>query len=142
VPGRIERAGGGYNGVMPRAGSILVTPGATSFVRLAGEHDALTEGQVRAAILAEIEAGRHVVVSLERVSLLGSPVIGALVAAQLQAEAAGLRFALVVPAGAHRARRSLDLTGLLDSLQVFERARDALRHTAAVAPLALAAVAG
>jgi anti-anti-sigma factor len=124
---------------MPPAGSIIVTPGATSLVRLAGEHDALTEARVRAAVHAEISAGRNVVVSLERVSLLGSPVIGVLVAAQLRAEAAGRRFALVVPGGAHRARRSLDLTGVLDSLQVFERVRDALRHAAGAAPIALAA---
>jgi anti-anti-sigma factor len=112
---------------MHRSGSIEVTPGPTSIVRLAGEHDDASERQVREALLRELALDRNVVVSLERVSLLGSQVIGSLVAAQLVAEHAGLMVALVVPEGAHRARRSLELTGLLDSLTVFERMPDAVR---------------
>jgi anti-anti-sigma factor len=112
---------------MPRAGSLELTPGPTSVVRLTGEHDAATEGLVRETLLRELALDRNVVVSLERVSLLGSQVIGSLVAAQFVAERAGLMLALVVPAGEHRARRSLDLTGLLDSLTVFERMADAVR---------------
>jgi anti-anti-sigma factor len=112
---------------MQRAGSLEVTPGATSVVRLMGEHDQVTEKQVREALLRELELDRNVVVSLERVSLLGSQVIGSLVAAQFVAERAGLMLALVVPEGDHRARRSLDLTGLIDSLTVFERMPDAMR---------------
>jgi anti-anti-sigma factor len=110
-----------------RSGSIELTPGPTSVVRLAGEHDHATDKQVREVLIGELALGRNVVVSLERVSLLGSQVIGSLVAAQLVAEHAGLMLALVVPEGPHRARRALELTGLLDSLTVFERMPDALR---------------
>jgi anti-anti-sigma factor len=112
---------------MHRSGSLEVTPGPTSVVRLAGEHDDASERQVREALVRELALGRNVVVSLERVSLLGSQVIGSLVAAQLVAEQAGLMLALVVPGGAHRARRSLELTGLLESMLVFERMPDAVR---------------
>jgi anti-anti-sigma factor len=112
---------------MSCSGSIELTPGATSVVRLAGEHDHATDRQVRDVLLGELALDRNVVVSLERVSLLGSQVIGSLVAAQLVAEHAGLMLALVVPEGPHRARRALALTGLLDSLTVFERMPDAMR---------------
>ncbi|HEY1479880.1 MAG TPA: STAS domain-containing protein [Gaiellales bacterium] len=116
---------------MQHAGSLDITPGPTSIVRLMGEHDDATERHVREALLRELALDRNVVVSLERVSLLGSQVIGTLVAAQLVAERAGLILALVVPEGEHRARRSLELTGLLDALMVFERMPDALRASAA-----------
>lgn len=112
---------------MPRTGSLELSPGPTSVVRLSGEHDGLTERHVRETLLHELALDRNVIVSLERVSLLGSQVIGALVAAQMTAERTGLMLALVVPEGDHRARRSLELTGLLGSLTVFERMPDALR---------------
>jgi anti-anti-sigma factor len=120
------------------AGSLDITPGPTSIVRLMGEHDDTTERLVREALLHELALDRNVVVSLERVSLLGSQVIGTLVAAQMVAEHAGLLLALVVPEGEHRARRSLTLTGLLESLTVYERMPEALRASASreiVAPL-------
>ena len=112
---------------MQRAGSLAVAPGPTSVVRLTGDHDDATERQVREALLGELALDRNVVVSLEGVSHLGPIAIGSLVAAQLVAERAGLLFALVVPAGEHEARRSLDHTGLLGSLTVFERLPHALR---------------
>jgi anti-anti-sigma factor len=111
---------------MQSTGTIALSPGAPSVVRLGGEHDHMTERQVRETVVAELEQGHGVVVSLERVSLLGSAVIGSLVAAQLTAERAGLFLGLVVPAGAHRARRSLELAGLLDELPLYVRLPDAL----------------
>ncbi len=104
-----------------------MAPGPTSIVRLTGAHDDATERQVREALLGELALDRNVVVSLEGVSHLGPVAISALVAAQLVAERAGLMFALVVPPGDHEARHSLDPTGLLASLMVFERLPQALR---------------
>jgi anti-anti-sigma regulatory factor len=112
---------------MQRAGTLAVAPGPTSIVRLAGDHDDTTERRVREALLGELALDRNVVVSLEGVTQLGPVAIGALVAAQLVAERAGLLFALVLPAGEHEARHSLDLTGLLGSMTVFERLPHALR---------------
>jgi anti-anti-sigma regulatory factor len=112
-------------------GTIDLRPGAISVVRLGGDHHQQTERQVRETLMAELEQGRCVVVSLERVTLLGSPVIGSLVAAQLTAEHAGLFMGLVVPEGPHRARHVLELIGLLDGFAVYARMPDALLAAAA-----------
>ena len=112
------------------SGSIETRHGAVPVVRLLGEHDVLTGRELQRTLQRELAAGVSVVVSLERVSHLGSPAIGALVAAHMLAERSGRLLALVVPAGGHCARRALDATGLIGSLATFERVKDAQRACA------------
>jgi anti-anti-sigma factor len=126
---------------MRRSGSIETRPGAVPFVRLVGDHDLLTAREIRTTLQRELSTGANVVVSLERVTHLGSPAMGALVAAHMLAERNGLLLAVVVPPGGHRARRALEVTGLLDSLSIFERVRDAQRACEAHARPAAPAVA-
>jgi anti-anti-sigma factor len=121
---------------MRRSDSIEIRPGSTPLVRLRGDHDLVSERELQVALQRALASGTSVVVSLEGVSHLGSPAIGALVAAHMQAERAGLLVALVVPPGGHCARRALEATGLLGSLTVFESARDALRVCEAWGPVA------
>jgi anti-anti-sigma factor len=123
------------------SGSIESRPGSIPFVVLRGDHDLVTERELQATLQRALAGGSSVMVSLERVTHLGSPAIGALVAAHMQAERAGLLLALVVPAGGHSARRALDATGMLGSLTVFESARDAQRVCEAWGPAAPPAVA-
>jgi anti-anti-sigma factor len=108
-------------------GSIRTEAGPIPVVRLTGEHDLVTQGQVRHALQRELALDRDVIVSLERVSFLDASVIGVLVAAHLAAERSDVLLAVVVPDGAHAARAALALTGMLDSLTVFEKIGDAQR---------------
>jgi anti-anti-sigma factor len=108
-------------------GSISTETGPLPVVRLAGEHDIATQGQVRDALRRELLLDRSMVVSLERVTFMDASVIGVLVAAHLAAEQAGVLLALVVPDGAHAARTALALTGMLDSLPVFGKIAEAQR---------------
>lgn len=119
---------------MRLSGSIETKAGRVPVVRVLGDHDLVTERALQRALQRALAGGTSVVVSLERVTHLGSPAIGALVAAQMQAARAGLLLALVVPAGGHCARRSLEATGLLGSLAVFDRFPDALRVCEAWGP--------
>jgi anti-anti-sigma factor len=108
-------------------GSISTETGPLPVVRLAGEHDIATQGQVRDALRRELQLDRSVVVSLERVAFMDASVIGVLVAAHLAAEQAGVLLALVVPDGAHAARTALALTGMLESLPVYGKIAEAQR---------------
>ena len=102
-----------------RIGTIVIQRGQVPLVRLAGEHDLATEARVRALLAQALVGGSSAIVSLEHVRLLGSSVIGALAAADLVAKRANATLAVVIPERDHPARRSLELTGVIDSLDVY-----------------------
>jgi anti-sigma B factor antagonist len=96
-------------------------------IALKGEHDVATADGLRAALAAEVTAGRPVLVDLTGARFVDSTILGVLLKARKDALAAGTGFASVLgPEGAVGVQRIFDVTGLRPVLPLYDERADAL----------------
>ena len=94
-------------------------------VAASGEIDMSTSPQLRAALVDPEASGPAVVLDLRSVTFMDSSGLGIIVGQHKRAREEGYRFAVSV-AGAPEVRRILELSGLVDVLQVVESPDDAV----------------
>lgn len=92
-------------------------PDGVSVVGLLGEHDLGTVPAVRDALNAAAARGA-LVIDLSPATFVDSSILGAILAAQREAAAAGTGFAVACDGGADPVRKVLEITGLSAELPV------------------------
>jgi anti-sigma B factor antagonist len=96
----------------PQSISVRVEQDA-AVVTLRGEHEAYTADKLARHLTGLLAEGVSVVVDLREATFIDSTVVGVLLAARRRADAAGLRFALVLGSQTGwPVRRLLEVTGL------------------------------
>lgn len=96
-------------------------------VALVGEHDAYSADRLEGELAALFEEGRNTVIDLRDTDFIDSTMLGTLLAARRDAEAAGLGFTLVLPRRTYtQVNQLLDLTGLGSTFAIFDKLDDAL----------------
>jgi anti-sigma B factor antagonist len=96
----------------PQSISVTVEQDA-AVVTLRGEHEAFTADKLARHVAALLSEGVSVIVDLREASFIDSTVVGVLLAGRRRAEAAGLRFVLLLGADTGwPVRRLLEVTGL------------------------------
>jgi anti-sigma B factor antagonist len=96
----------------PQTISVKVEQDA-ALVSLRGEHEAYTADKLVRQLNALLVEGISVVVDLREATFIDSTVVGALLSARRRADAAGLRFVLLLgPHTGWPVRRLLEVTGL------------------------------
>jgi anti-sigma B factor antagonist len=112
-----------------RTGSL---PNDVHLLRLEGEQDAFTAGELRERLHGLIDGDVHfsvLVVDLEAVTFLDSTILGLLVGARRRMRERGGEVQLVYPVGT--ARRIFELTGLDAVLDLYEELPVALSGASA-----------
>lgn len=96
--------------------------GARVLVTVRGELDLAVAGEVEAALLPPVTAGRHAVADLRELEFMDSTGVRVLVAAHLAAQEHGGRFSLVRTAPGSPVRRVLEISGLDTVLEIVDDA--------------------
>jgi anti-anti-sigma factor len=99
----------------------------TAVVALMGEHDAYSSERLESEVKVLLEARRHVVVDLHETLFIDSTTLSVLLAAQKQADQAGLRFVVVLGSRDYsQVHQILELTGLVRAFAIYPKLDDAL----------------
>ncbi|MFL5951613.1 MAG: STAS domain-containing protein [Gaiellaceae bacterium] len=98
-----------------------------AIVALVGEHDAYSADRLDSELAVLLEERRCVVVDLRDTEFIDSATLGALLAAQREAERSNLGFAVVLPSRNYtQVSRLLELTGLASSFAIYDTLDQAL----------------
>jgi anti-anti-sigma factor len=101
---------------------------------LVGEHDVTSAPELDQRLATLQAAGRPVAVDLAGATFVDSSIIGTLINARRRADAGGAGFAVAAGDPAGIVRRALEISGLLDTLGVWDT-RDAAIAAAGVPPV-------
>jgi anti-sigma B factor antagonist len=94
--------------------------GGVSVVALVGEHDVSTAPELDQRLAALQARGRCVAVDLAGAAFVDSSIVGTLLNARRRADAEGLGFAVAAGDPTGIVQRALEISGLVESLGVYD----------------------